>query len=226
MPARANLLSGIRAAFPIGTTDKIAKSPLDDLFEAYVLSGVLSAAAAEGWAVSLEDLDGNSAALALFRRSPGNIYKAKAGKNFTHFVLRHASAPPLEVHIGIKATGKTGVEHECDVAVLRADDGSWCRTHRVHPKSSRLILSAECKYLAGPVPLHLGRAFVGLDSDLSSTYGQCHFVVNTTSLSVMKMLARQNRDGHEHVRPSGPGLAQFENACRAALVAFIRRERA
>jgi hypothetical protein len=226
MSDRTDLLNEIRAVFPAGATARIASSALNDLFEAYVLSGVLRAAQAESWSVTLEDMNEQPANVALFRRSPGNIYASAGSQNFTHFLLEHDDAPPLEAHVGIKVTGKTGVEHECDVAVLSKDTAEWCRMHGVHPKSSRLILAVECKFLAGLVPLHLGRAFVGLESDLSSQFGECHFVVNTSSMSVMKMLARQNRCSHEHVRPGSNRFDIFQNACRAGLVDYVMRERA
>ena len=131
----------------------------------------------------------------------------------------------LEAHIGIKFTGKSDVEHECDVALLSQNAARSCRLHHVHPRSTRLILSAECKYLAANIPLYLGRGFVGLVTELSSRYGECHFVVNTSSVHVMKMLTRQKRYGHEEVRPGTDGLETFQFACRETLRNYLMRER-
>ena len=208
MSDKEDLLEEIRAVLPPGGALQIEQSELNDLFEAYVLSGLVGAAQAEGWTVSLHDMSEAPANGALFRRSPGNIYASLGSQNFTHFVLARAGASSLEAHIGIKFTGKSDVEHECDVALLPQDAAQLCRRHHVHPRSKSLILSAECKFLAGNVPLYLGRGFVGLVTELSSQYGECHFVVNTSSSQVMKMLARQKRHCHEEVRP---GTGRFEN---------------
>ena len=162
---------------------------------------------------------------ALFRRSPGNIYQSPSSRNFTHFVFERSGVPTLEAHIGIKVTGKSDVEHECDVALLPQDTARSCRQHRVHPRSTRLLFSAECKFLTSRVPLCLGRGFVGLATELGSQYGKCHFVVNTTSPSVMKMLSRQNRQCHEGVRPGARSIETFRSACHLVLQQYFLRER-
>lgn len=225
MSDRDDLLAAIRAVLPPGGVVLIESAELSDLFETYVLTGLIQAAEADGWTVSLHGLNEAPTQRALFRRSPGNIYAGPSSQNFTHFVLTKASVPALEAHIGIKVTGKSGVEHECDVALLPQDTVRFCRRHHVHPRSRRLILSAECKFLAGNVPLYLARGFVGLDTELNSQYGECHFVVNTSSLHAMKMLARQKRRPHDDVRPGTDRFAMFQAACRATLQNYVMRER-
>ena len=220
-----DLLAVIRTVLPPGGAIQIEHSELDDLFEAYVLTGLLLAARAEQWTVSLHDIFGAPADSALFRRSPGNIYSSSGSQNFTHFVLARAGVMPLEAHIGIKLTGKSDVEHECDVAVLPQYDADLCRRNRVHPRSTRLVFSAECKFLAGAIPLHMGRGFIGLATELTSRYGECHFVVNTSSPPVMKMLARQKRHRHAEVRPGTERFATFQSACRGILDSYVQRQR-
>ena len=139
--------------------------------------------------------------------------------------LARPTAPALEAHVGIKITGKSDVEHECDIALLPQEGAHFCRSHRVHPRSRQLVLSAECKFLAGNVPLYLGRGFVGLDTELKSQYGECHFVANTSSSHVMKMLARQKRRPHEEVRPGTDRFATFQGACRVTLQSYLMRMR-
>ena len=224
MSDREDLLAQIRAVLQPGGSLQIEQSKLNDLFEAYVLSGLVRAAQVEGWAVSLRDMKEQPANGALFRRSPGNIYATSRSQNFTHFMLERTGVPPLEAHIGIKLTGKSGVEHECDVALLPQGAAQFCRRHQVHPKSRRLILSVECKFLAGNVPLYLGRGFVGLATELRSQYGECHFVVNTSSSHTMKMLARQKRHSHGNVRPGTGQFKLFQYACRRTLQSYFMRE--
>lgn len=225
MTVREQLLSEIRGALQHAGSSRIEQSDLDDLFEAYVLVGLVRAARDEGWRVSLLDMREEPARQALFRRSPGNIYQSPGSRNFTHFVFERYGVPTLEAHIGIKVTGKSDVEHECDVALLPQETARSCRMHRVHPRSTRLLFSAECKFLTSRVPLHLGRGFVGLATELGSQYGKCHFVVNTTSPSVMKMLSRQNRQCYEGVRPGTRSIETFRSACHLVLQQFYLRER-
>lgn len=225
MTTRKQLLVEIQAALVQARTSRIEQSKLHDLFEAYVLVGLVGAARDEGWTVSLLDMWEQPASEALFRKSPGNIYETPGSQNFTHFVFEKSGVPTLEAHIGIKVTGKSDIEHECDVALLPQDTARSCRLHRVHPRSTRLLFAAECKFLTSRVPLHYGRGFVGLATELSSRYGKCHFVVNTTSRSVMKMLSRQKRECHEGVRPGARSIETFRSACRLTLQQYFLRER-
>ena len=225
MTNREQLLAEVRAALQHAGSSRIEQSDLDDLFEAYVLVGLVRAARDEGWGVSLMDMEDQPATEALFRRSPGNIYESPGSQNFTHFVLERPEVPTLEAHIGIKITGKSDVEHECDVALLPQDTARSCRRHRVHPRSAKLLFAAECKFLTSRVPLKYGRGFVGLSTELSSQYGKCHFVANTTSPSVMKMLSRQNRQCHEGVRPGSRSIETFRSACHLVLQQYVLRER-
>jgi hypothetical protein len=225
MAAKDDLLTEISSILAPGGADVISASDLDDLYEAYVVTALVQAALAEQWAVQLEDIDETATATALFRRSPGNIYPTPGGQTFTHFALSKAGVPDLEAHIGIKVTGKSDVEHECDVAVLPKEAARFCRTNRVHPRSARLLFAAECKYYLGNITLGLGRAFIGLATEMSSQYGECHFVVNTSSPSVMKMLARQKRRRHEDVRPATGRFESLREACRELLHGYYMRLR-
>ena len=56
------------------------------------------------------------------------------------------------------------------------------------------------------------------DRDEFPGRGECHFVVNTGSISVMKMLARQKRHRHEDVRPA---TGRFDTLRAAVARSFI-----
>jgi hypothetical protein len=220
-----DLLLEIESILAPGGANVISASDVDDLYEAYVMTAAVQAALAEQWTVQLEDINEVLVSTALFRRSPGNIYFSAGGYAFTHFALTKPGVPALEAHIGIKVTGKSDVEHECDVALLTKDAAKFCRRNRVHPRSSRLLFAAECKYYTGNITLGLGRAFIGLATEMSSQYGECHFVVNTSSTSVMKMLARQKRRRHEDVRPNTGRFDSLREACREVLHSYYMRVR-
>jgi hypothetical protein len=222
---REDLLNEIQSILEPGGTGAISAFDLNDLYESYVLTSLVQAALAEHWTVQLETVREAAATMAIFRRSPGNIYLTPGGQDFTHFVLSRSDAPALEAHIGIKVTGKSDVQHECDVALLPRDIAQLCRRNRVHPRSARLLFAAECKYYASDISLGVGRSFVGLATELSSQYGECHLVVNTKSDPVMKMLARQKRRQHEEVRPATGRFETLRGACRNVLHSYYMRVR-
>ena len=87
MTVREQLLGEIRAALQDAVTSRIEQSDVGDLFQAYVLAGLVKAARDEGWRVSLLDMSEQPAGQALFRGGPGNIYASPGSKNFTHFVF-------------------------------------------------------------------------------------------------------------------------------------------
>src|SRR5258708_5738661 len=92
-----------------------------DLFEVYILTLLLRAAHREGATISYENVFGQSPPPELiFRTSPGQIFSTE--RNYTHAVLQFPTTPALEAHVGIKVLGRSGVMHECDVAVLMRDE--------------------------------------------------------------------------------------------------------
>ena len=93
------------------------------------------------------------------------------------------------------------------------------------PDCCLLQSAAECNYYMGNITLGLGRGFIGLTTEMSSQDGECHFVVNTTSTSVMKMLDRQKRRRHEDVRPATGRFDTLRAACREVLHSYYMRIR-
>jgi hypothetical protein len=162
-----------------------------DLFEVYIFSIIVKCAVLEGARVYYEDFTGSYIQSELiFRTSPGHIYSLK--KAYTHAVIEFPDAPSLEVHVGIKAKGKSDVSHECDVAVLERTEAIKCRREEVDPRSSKLLIAVECKFYARNIPLGQARGFLGLVNDLSAQ--NCFFVVNSSSQSSEKMLAAKKRE--------------------------------
>jgi hypothetical protein len=170
-------------------------SAASDLFEAYLFSLVLRAAQREGAAVSYENVDGDtSPSTFVFRTSPGNI--ASRTHPYTHAIISFPEKPDLEVHVGVKVSGSSGVLHECDVAVISRGEARDCRKRSVPgfwvtPRSSELVLAIECKFYA-PSSSLLGqaRSFIGLVSDLSAKTDR-YFVFNISSKSAERLLEKK-----------------------------------
>jgi len=134
-----------------------------DLYEAVVLVTVMRIADLEGWAVSLEDTGGRPASSLLLRKAPGRL--AHPSANFTHVVLRKEDRAALEVHLGIKVEGRSGVLHECDVAILPRRVAHECRdaANPRDPKRGEILWVAEAKFIASAsVPLGYARGLLGL----------------------------------------------------------------
>lgn len=178
---------------PAISASPIAASADSDIFEAYVLTLVVRAAKEEGATITFVDRKGAVATELRLRTSPGYIYSS--AKNYTHIVIEFASRPALEAHVGVKVAGKSGVLHELDVAILDRAEAENCRRNSVSPRSSRILIGAECKFYASALQLGLARGFVGLVSDISAK--SPFFVTNTSSTSVERLLSHRVRHGWE-----------------------------
>jgi hypothetical protein len=58
--------------------------------------------------------------------------------------------------------GASGVLHEADIAVLPRSEAAACRSNDVEPRASSACLTVECKFYGTPLPLTMGRGFIGL----------------------------------------------------------------
>lgn len=173
-------------------------SSASDIFEAYVFSLLIEAAIMENARVSYRDVFGNIPTTFVFRTSPGYIFSRV--RPYTHAVLAFQKVPPLEAHIGVRIVGKSGVLHECDVAVIDQAEAETCRQRRVPPRSSKVLIAVECKFYSTPVQLSLARAFIGLVSDLSTE--RTVFVTNTASESLEKLLSKRRKNWEHNVVPT------------------------
>lgn len=156
----------------------------NDIFENYVWTICLDAARRGGARIRYKDVYNNDASVLTFRTSPGAIYSTSQA--YTHAVLDFDNCPLLEIHVGIRITGKSGVLHECDVAVLYRDEAELCRSEQVHPRAARVLIAIECKFYASAIQLHLGRGFIGLTRDIYAK--ERYFVSNAQSANVAKLI--------------------------------------
>jgi len=161
------LLQEIETAISNSIGPAIGSFPsASDLFEAYIFSILLDAAQTEGANIEFRDVSGNLAQRLIFRSSPGHIYSTV--QPYTHAVIRFIGKNPLEAHVGVRVAGKSGVLHECDVAVIDQDEADTCRVQQVPPRSYHLLVAVECKFYSTLLQLNLGRSFIGLTTDISA----------------------------------------------------------
>lgn len=196
----------------------ITASADNDRFEAYVWSLVLTAATAEGAAITYKDPAKTQVTNLLFRTSPGSISTKVPA--FTHASIDFPGKPELEAHIGIKIQGKSRVPHECDVVVLPTSEADTCRATNAHPRQSAIVIAMECKYYYSNLPFRLSREFLGLCKEMRAV--DCYFAINTSKESVEKVLAYYRCNCETLVLPSSPGSDTLVHAFRNAFRNFKR----
>jgi hypothetical protein len=172
-----------------------AQAAADDIFEVYVFGLVLEAARREGAVViEYENVTGGFSGVCTFRTSSGRIWSQ--ARPYTHAIVRFSNKPPLEVHLGIMMQGSSGVLHEADVVVIPRSEGAACRSSNVEPRASAALLTAECKFYTTPLPLGMGRSFIGLSSEFGKK--KAFFAMNQPPGTVGVLLKKHV----EHWEPS------------------------
>ncbi len=169
------LLPAVQAAFGAARTLGYSSSTAaHDVYEGYILTLLMRAAANRGWTPHLRDAAGNTPSHVVFRLGPGRL----ASGNFTHLLLTKPNEVDLEAHIGVKVSGKAPyvvtrhrhtatVVHEFDLLVLPAPAAAACRRTGTDPGYVNVAVHAEAKFYGGNLPLPLGRAVVGLAEECS-----------------------------------------------------------
>ncbi|WP_156347634.1 MULTISPECIES: hypothetical protein [unclassified Sphingomonas] len=204
MPLRPGLWAEIANALGSATSANLsASSDGADLYECYIWSLVLEAARQEGATIRLLDRRGQPATSFWFRTSPSSIFSV--AHDYCHAELHFPGRPTLEAHIGIYVSGKSRVNHECDVAIVFKDEADTCRRESVHPRSSKVLLAIECKYyLSSSLGVNLGRSFLGLIDDI---YTKGRFFVSTQNTgSVDRLFSRHNKEYEIGLSPMTPAL--------------------
>ena len=166
-------------------TNYSAASAANDVFEGYTLAIVVRAARAAGASVVFETNNETVTSNLVFRTSPGDIFSLR--RPYTHALIELPNCPALEAHIGVKVSGRSGVLHECDVAVIDRNEARVGRASKVHPRASKVLIAAECKFYSSTLQLGLARGYLGLAEELSKQHRW--LVTNTTSDSAAKMVA-------------------------------------
>jgi len=168
----------------------VSAGQANDAFEIYVLTLVLRAAEEEGAMISFRSAMGITNPSPLrFRTAPGRIFSKT--HDYSHAHIGFLNGLTFEAHIGVYVEGLAGVLHECDVMVVEASEGEFCRMNHVHPKKMNVVLTAECKFYTGKLGIDLGRQFLGVTADLGSE-GR-FFLSNSDGRSVDRVLAHHKR---------------------------------
>jgi hypothetical protein len=133
-------------------------------YEAYVFGLCLRAVRELGATPVLRGISGPPTPF-IFRGAPGQIHSDARNYGFAEFSM---NAQYFEVHAGVEFRGASGMTHELDVCIMRAEDAERCRLEPDDPPSASLFAGWECKFYAGNLDKGLGRSFVGLVDDMGS----------------------------------------------------------
>lgn len=152
----------------------------------------------------------------IFRGAPGQIHSQSRNYGYATFSLKGNN---FEVHSGVEFKGTSGMTHELDVCIMRAEDARACRQQPDDPPSASLIAGWECKFYAGNLKKGLGRSFVGLIDDMGSNVRLSGFCSNSVHSQLRDYFQPQRRP-HPHfeltpLQPSNENI--FVNQLKGAL---------
>lgn len=178
-----------------------------DLYEASLLALSTQAVVSAGGTYLLTS-DGTTLAKGLtFRRGPGNLWLG----NYTYALATFpGTTKRLEVHLGVYVLCPSGVAHECDVAIVDHVEAERSRNAAVHPRRKGLIAAIEAKNYAASPGLGVGRAFLGLASELGAKTCNLAFPA-ISSTSIAALLARRQSEIFDELTLGTPAAERLRS---------------
>ncbi|MGW3022751.1 hypothetical protein [Streptomyces sp. NPDC001221] len=170
-----------------------------DLYEAALFAAAVRAATGAGGRCLITNDGISTAANLRFRCSPGNLWS----RNFTYALVSFPNGKRLEIHLGVYVLAGR-VAHECDVAVLDHSEAERSRAGGVHPRKGKnqLISCVEAKLYAASPPLGIGRAFLGLATELGR--GKCSLAFpSKASKNIAALMAGKPYEHFDELVPGG-----------------------
>ena len=215
---QANLIRAVEQAIGLLRADYRGQAAESDLYEASLLALAVEAARTAGGTCLLTSDGRTSAKELVFRRGPGNLWLGI----FTYALATFPNvAKCLEIHLGVYVLCPSGVAHECDVAILDHAEAERSRNAAVHPRRKGLVTAIEAKNYAASPGLGIGRAFLGLASELGHKNCKLAFPA-ASSANIAALIAKRDSEIFDELIP---GTAAAERL-RSHLDQKIRNWRA
>ena len=166
-------------------------------YEAYVFGLCLRAARELGVTPVLRGIVGEPTPF-VFRGAPGQIHSRARNYGYAQFRL---NGQEFEIHAGVEFRGTSGMTHELDVCIMRAQDARDCRNPQSldDPHAASLVGGWECKFYAGNLQKGLGRAFVGLIDDMGSNI-RLNGLCSNSAHPQLRLYFQPQRRPHPHFR--------------------------
>lgn len=197
------------------STKRLQSIAGEDLYEAYLFMRVLSAARHKGATLELRgEKSMKRAREIIFRRSPGTLHHASGTTpDYTFALLTHAARPRRALFVGIKATGFSGITHECDLLLLPLAQAKRAQKQPHYPLWKYVELYVEAKFNSIEISLPTARALIGVHADLylRAVVLACHGDLATNAKTYLSAgLWQPTAAGFGHVQPASPGHNQLE----------------
>ncbi|WP_146251335.1 hypothetical protein [Nocardia tenerifensis] len=228
MVTRQELKAAVETALALSLSGRYSTlARPTDLYEAALFAIMLRAAEQAGGTVLVTN-DGRTPTRDVrFRTGPGVL---ASGDEYTFAVV---TFPPtserceqkLEVHLGIAFAGRSGICHECDIAILTHAEAKRVRTgKRKYPSARALIAAVEAKFLVrGPV-LGDGRNLIGLGSELR--LGKFRLVAPTNGSDALRTLLAHWACGFfEELIPGSAAALELEDEVHETIQDWLSRRR-
>jgi hypothetical protein len=181
---------------PLGRKQfQLARRAGDTAYEAYVFGLCLRAVRELKTTPVLRGITGTPTPF-IFRGAPGQIHSKSKNFGYAEFTL---NGHDFEIHVDIEFKGTSGMTHELDVCILRAEDANECRLNPDDPRAAALIAGWECKFYGGNLNKGLGRAFVGLIDDMGNNIRLSGLCSNTDHPQLKDYFQPQRRP-YPHLR--------------------------
>lgn len=194
---------------------QLVNSVEEKAYEAYVFGLCLRSVRTLGATPVLHGIDGIPIPF-VFRGAPGQIHSKYRNYGYARFSLE---GQDFEVHCGVEFKGTSGMTHEIDVCVLKAEEADACRLNPDDPRAASVVAAWECKFYSATLNKALGRAFVGLMADMGTKHRVSGLCSNNKHQGLKGYLAPKNRpDAHFQLSPLFPDNERlFVNDLASAL---------
>ena len=178
-----------------------------DLYEAALMTIAVGAAQDAGGVVMMTNDSQTPTAILHFRRSPGNLWLGQFSYGRVSF---GGVGAELEVHLGVYVVGRSGVAHECDVALIDHDEAERSRRGAVHPRSQGLVASIEAKHYVVSPGIGVGRGFVGLSTELGQKKCALSFPAKGSS-SLATLIANRPSECFDELIPESAAARRLRS---------------
>ena len=189
-PTKSALLSAVKVALlkiKAQLHGYTATAVASCLYEVHLLGLVVEGAKRAGADLKVCDGTGQESTVLRLRRKPGRIHANDA----VGFVSMASQKREFELHTDLMIKGRSGTRHEVDVGLYRAKACRGAFTTKQDPSHKATKLLIECKRYAKPLPLGIGREFVGLMRDVKFA-GQKALVTCGGIAAVQSLVLQEN----------------------------------
>jgi hypothetical protein len=169
-----------------------------DLYEAALFTVAVDAARAAGGEPLVTDDGSSRSTQMIFRRAPGHL---SSKDRFTYAVVKFPRTDRrLEIHLGVLVIGRSGVTHECDIAIMDHRAAERSRLRPADPRWTSLVAAVEAKHYCTVPDLGIGRSFLGLGAEIKRSNCTIAFS-GPGSVSISRLIRRHPSEYFEKLVP-------------------------